>query len=102
MIERSLLLACLCLAIASTGDAALAQTREPTTEPARPPSIITPPRPLPAPSPPAASEKRDEPRSDFCCTPYGRFGPVGNPSGKPGIACQWTLPSSVTQGYTCG
>jgi hypothetical protein len=95
MIERFALLACLCFALAPSNGAALAQTRDP-------PTIITPPKPLPAPSPPAANEKRDEPRSDFCCTPYGRFGPVGNPSGKPGIACQWTLPSSVTQGFTCG
>jgi hypothetical protein len=78
---------------------ALAQSRD-TPDPAKPPTIIVPPKPSPPPAPPAGVGKRDEPRAEFCCTPYGRFGPVGG-SGRPGAPCQWTLPGSVTHGSTC-
>lgn len=70
------------------------------TEPAKPPTIIVPPKPAPTPLPPAGIERPREARADFCCTPYGRFGPIGG-DGRPGALCQWTLPSSVAQGSTC-
>lgn len=103
MIGRRAWVTCLGIALALSGGDARAQSREPATtpDPQRPPTIITPPKPAPAPLPPAGNEKREAPRADFCCTPYGRFGPVGNPGGEPGAPCQWTLPSSVTQGSTC-
>lgn len=103
MIGHHSRLACLVIALALSGGEAKAQSRDPATtpDPQRPPTIIVPPKPAPKPLPPAGSDRRDEPRADFCCTPYGRFGPVGNPSGKSGAPCQWTLPSSVTQGSTC-
>lgn len=70
------------------------------TEPGKPPTIIVPPKPAPPPLPPAGIERPPEPRADFCCTPYGRFGPVGG-AGRPGAPCQWTLPGSAAQGSTC-
>ena len=99
MVGRFVSIAYLCVAIALPGGA-LAQSRD-TTEPApaKPPTIIIPPKPSPPPAPPAGTQKPAEPRADFCCTPYGRFGPVGG-SGRPGAPCQWTLPSSVAQGST--
>ena len=97
---RFIAFVCLGLATACAGNA-LAQTRDLTApQPAKPPTIIIPPKPSPPPAPPPQSQRRDEPRADFCCTAYGRFGPVGG-SGKPGAPCQWTLPSSVAQGSTC-
>lgn len=77
-----------------------AQSRDPATEPRQPPTIIVPPKPAPAPLPPAGTTRPAEPRAEFCCTPYGRFGPVGG-GGRPGAPCQWTLPGSVAQGSTC-
>lgn len=102
MIERRIYAVILGIALAMINGAAWAQSRDPasTPDPQRPPTIIVPPKPAPPPLPPAGNERRDEPRADFCCTPYGRFGPVGG-SGRAGAPCQWTLPSSVTQGSTC-
>ncbi|MGE0421635.1 MAG: hypothetical protein AB7O88_05190 [Reyranellaceae bacterium] len=65
----------------------------------QPPTIIVPARPSPAPQTPVGITKPPQPGAIFCCTPYGRFGPVGG--GQPGAPCQWTLPGSVTQGSTC-
>ena len=66
----------------------------------RPPTVIVPARPAPAPQAPAGLDRPPQPSATFCCTPYGRFGPVVG-SGRPGASCQWTLPGSVTQGSTC-
>jgi len=99
MRSHSLRAAWLALVLALAAGSALAQSRDPTTELGKPPTIIIPPRPAPAQLPPAGTERPQEPRADFCCTPYGRFGPVGG--GRPGAPCQWTLPIGVAQGSTC-
>jgi hypothetical protein len=101
MFERHARAAFLAVAFALSGGIVLAQSPDSATkpDPQRPPTIIVPPKPASPPAPPPRS-RRDEPRADFCCTPYGRFGPVGG-SGRPGAPCQWTLPGSVTQGSTC-
>ena len=70
------------------------------TDPGKPPTSIAPPKPASPPLPPAGIERSREPRAEFCCTPYGRFGPVGG-GGRAGAPCQWTLPGSVAQGSTC-
>lgn len=39
--------------------------------------------------------------ANFCCTPWGKFGPGPNPSGLAGQQCYWTTPYGVAMGQTC-
>lgn len=89
------------LALAIQGGDLLAQEQTPylPSEPKQPPTIIVPPKPPPTIPPPSGVSRPPDPGVTFCCTAYGRFGPVG--SGKPGGPCQWTLPGGVAQGSTC-
>jgi hypothetical protein len=96
---RILWAAFMALALAIPGSDLGAQTPYTPGEPQQPPTIIVPPKPAPTLQPPAGTVRPAESSATFCCTAYGRFGPVG--SGAPGGPCQWTLPSGVAQGSTC-
>lgn len=43
----------------------------------------------------------DSPGANFCCTPYGKFGPGSNRSGQSGQQCYWVTPFGTARGETC-